>query len=68
MLSDKAYKGHQFYSGSVTGVFDAASHKASNDFMGWENYDVRIHEDDQIDTEVLADIRKNYAAWKSTTR
>ena len=65
ILSDKAYKGQLFYSGSINGKFDAATHKALNDFMGWENYDVRIRQDDLIDTEVLQDIRKNYEAWKA---
>ena len=65
ILGDKAYKDHQFYSGPVSGVFDAATHKALNDFMGWENYDVRIRQDDLIDTEVLGDIRKNYSEWKA---
>jgi len=68
ILSDKAYKGQQFYSGSINAVFDAATHKALNDFMGWENYDVRIRQDDQIDTEVLNDIQKNYSAWKATRK
>lgn len=36
--------------------------------MGWENYDVRIREDDQIDREVLEDIRRNYAQWKGSTQ
>jgi hypothetical protein len=31
--------------------------------MGWENYDVRIRQDDKIDKEVLEDIRKNYREW-----
>jgi len=65
ILSTKAYKGQQFYSGPINGVFDAATHKALNDFMGWENYDVRIRQDNLIDTEVLQDIRKNYAAWQA---
>lgn len=65
ILSNKEYKGHQFYPGPVHGIFDDATHKALNDFMGWENYDVRIREDDQIDTEVLNDIRKNYQEWKA---
>ncbi len=65
ILGNKAYKGLQFYSGPITGVFDEATHKALNDFMGWENYDVRIRQDNQIDTEVLGDIRKNYAEWKA---
>ncbi len=68
ILKDEAYKGQQFYSGPINGVFDEATHKALNDFMGWENYDVRIRQDDQIDTEVLNDIRKNYAEWKAKTR
>jgi len=44
---------------------DAATKKALRDFMGWENYDVRIRDDERIDREVLADIRKNFAAWKA---
>lgn len=65
ILSAAAYKGFQFYAGPVHGVYDAATKKALRDFMGWENYDVRIRDDDQIDKEVLADIRKNFAAWKA---
>jgi len=65
ILSEQAYKGFRFYAGPVNGVYDEATKKALRDFMGWENYDVRIREDDQIDTEVLADIRRNYAAWKA---
>lgn len=65
LLSDKAYKGMAFYGGPVSGVFDEATKKALQDFMGWENYDVRIRNDDKIDREVLEDIRKNYAAWKN---
>ncbi|MBX7183738.1 MAG: DUF1028 domain-containing protein [Vicinamibacteria bacterium] len=65
ILSTAAYKGFQFYAGPVHGVYDAATKKALRDFMGWENYDVRIRDDDQIDQEVLADIRKNFAAWKT---
>ena len=65
IFKDKAYKGQEFYSGRSNGVFDAATHKALNDFMGWENYDVRIRQDDQIDTEVLNDIRRNYAEWNT---
>jgi uncharacterized Ntn-hydrolase superfamily protein len=68
ILKDKAYKGIEFYSGVINGVFDAATKKALQDFMGWENYDVRIRDDDQIDTEVLDDIRKNYAEWKKTKK
>ena len=65
ILKDKAYKGQEFYSGQINGVFDVPTHKALNDFMGWENYDVRIRQDDQIDTEVLDDIRKNYTEWNA---
>ncbi len=68
ILSDPAYKGVTFYDGPVNGVFDAKSRKALQDFMGWENYDVRIRDDDQIDREVLYDIRKKYADWKATKR
>ncbi len=68
ILGDKAYKNQLFYAGPVNGVFDAATHKALNDFMGWENYDVRIRQDNKIDTEVLDDIRKNYSEWKARHR
>jgi uncharacterized Ntn-hydrolase superfamily protein len=64
ILADTAYKGFSFYAGQVTGTYDAATKKALADFMGWENYDVRIRQDDKIDREVLEDIRKNYRAWK----
>jgi len=64
ILQNKAYKGFQFYSGPVNGTFDAMTKKALQDFMGWENYDVRIREDDKIDKEVLQDIRRNYEEWK----
>ena len=64
ILKDKAYKGQEFYAGPVSGVVDAATIKALADFMGWENYDVRIRQDDQIDKEVLEDIRKNYSEWR----
>ncbi len=65
ILGNKAYKGFSFYDGPVNGVFDAKTKKALQDFMGWENYDVRIRDDNQIDREVLDDIRKNYAKWKT---
>jgi uncharacterized Ntn-hydrolase superfamily protein len=68
ILSNKPYKGFQFYDGPVSGVFDAKTKKALQDFMGWENYDVRIRDDDRIDREVLDDIRKNYAEWKSVKK
>ncbi|MCI0706892.1 MAG: DUF1028 domain-containing protein [Ignavibacteriae bacterium] len=68
ILSNKAYKGFTFYTGQVNGQFDQATSKALQDFMGWENYDVRIRQDDMIDKEVLADIRNNYANWKKTKK
>jgi uncharacterized Ntn-hydrolase superfamily protein len=52
-----------FYQGAVSGVFDAATQQALQDFMGWENYDERIRDDDLIDLEVLADIRHKQALW-----
>ncbi|MGB4876428.1 MAG: putative peptidoglycan binding domain-containing protein, partial [Candidatus Competibacter sp.] len=52
-----------FYQGVVTGVADDATRKALRDFMGWENYDERIREDDLIDLEVLADLREKHALW-----
>ncbi|MBM4169296.1 MAG: DUF1028 domain-containing protein [Ignavibacteria bacterium] len=64
MLSDEAYKGMRFYKGPVNGRFDDATKKALQDFMGWENYDVRIRDDNRIDKEVLEDIRANYRRWK----
>ncbi len=52
-----------FYPGEITGTFDPATKQALRDFMGWENYDERIRDDDRIDREVLADIRAKHAAW-----
>jgi uncharacterized Ntn-hydrolase superfamily protein len=68
IMSDKAYKGFLFYGGSVNGVFDAKTKKALQDFMGWENYDIRVRDDNQIDREVLDDIRKNYKEWKTAKK
>lgn len=68
LLKDKSYKGVEFYSGPVNGVLNDATKKALQDFMGWENYDVRIRDDHQIDKEVLQDIRKNYNEWKEKNR
>jgi len=68
ILSDKAYKGVAFYGGPINGVFDAKTKQALQNFMGWENYDVRIRDDVQIDREVLEDIRSNYAQWKAKTQ
>ena len=50
-----------FYPGAITGVCDEALLKALRDFMGWENYDERIRDDDLIDLEILADIRAKHA-------
>jgi uncharacterized Ntn-hydrolase superfamily protein len=54
-----------FYKGEITGVFDETTKKSLRDFMGWENYDERIRDDDLIDREVLEDIRRNQRARKS---
>ncbi|CUT01786.1 Putative peptidoglycan binding domain-containing protein, partial [Candidatus Kryptonium thompsonii] len=58
-------KDRGFYDGPVNGIFDEKTKKSLQNFMGWENYDVRIRDDDMIDLEVLQDIRKNYEVWKS---
>lgn len=52
-----------FYRGAATGQCDEALLKVLRDFMGWENYDERIRRDDQIDQEVLADIRQKHLLW-----
>ncbi len=59
-------KERDFYKNEITGVFDEATKKALRDFMGWENYDERIRDDDLIDLEVLTDIRRNHAARKNS--
>ena len=64
ILKNKEYKGFVFYDGPVNGMFEAKTKKALQDFMGWENYDIRIRDDGQIDREVLDDIRKNHADWR----
>jgi hypothetical protein len=68
ILATKDYKGIIFYEGPSNGVFDAKTKKALQDFMGWENYDIRIRDDQQIDREVLEDIRKNYTGWKAARK
>ena len=68
IMSNKAYKGFVFYDGVVNGNCDAKTKKALQDFMGWENYDIRIRDDGQIDREVLDDIRKNYSEWKAVKK
>lgn len=57
------FRARGFYRGAATGIFDATTQKALHDFMGWENYDERIREDDLIDLEVLEDIRNKHATW-----
>jgi uncharacterized Ntn-hydrolase superfamily protein len=49
-----------FYKGEINGVFDQQTQKSLHDFMGWENYDERMRDDDLIDLEVLNDIRKKH--------
>lgn len=66
IMSDKSYKNQLFYDGPVNGVYDSATAKSLYDFMGWENYDVRIRSDNKIDREVYGDIRANYEAWKKS--
>jgi len=52
-----------FYSGPIDGAYGLASKQALHDFMGWENYDARMREDEQIDLDVLADMRVKHAHW-----
>ena len=68
IMGNKAYKGFLFYDGVVNGSFDTKTKKALQDFMGWENYDIRVRDDDQIDREVLDDIRKNYSGWNAVKK
>ena len=49
-----------FYQGEIHGNFDNVTKKSLHDFMGWENYDERMRDDDRIDIEVLEDIRKKH--------
>lgn len=69
-----------FYEGPVTGVVDTTFQQILVDYMGWENYDVRIAPVQQtdvragetlyIDREVLEDIRKVFreGRWKPRQR
>ena len=52
-----------FYKGVASGVCDEELLLALRDFMGWENYDERIRDDDRIDLEVLDNIRQKHALW-----
>jgi len=46
-----------FYRGPLDGRWESDAIRSMQMFMGWENYDNRIRDDDLIDTEVLADMR-----------
>jgi uncharacterized Ntn-hydrolase superfamily protein len=56
-------KARSFYSGEVDGLFNKDTRNALHDFMGWENYDERIRNDELVDLEVLEDIRKKHQQW-----
>jgi len=68
-----------FYNGPADGIVDEEFQKILIDFMGWENYDMRISEIEKvvlknnepllIDIEVLEDIRKVFknGLWKLKT-
>jgi len=70
------WRARGFYAGPADGVVDAELQKILIDFMGWENYDVRIAEVEKvdlarggtlvIDREVLDDIREVFRSgrWK----
>ena len=53
-----------FYKGEITGVYDAATRKALEDFQGWENLEMRFRKDDQIDRVVLDYIRAHFGKKK----
>ncbi len=48
-----------FYGGEVSGKYDAATRKALEDYMGWENLEERIQKDDTLDDVVLRYIREH---------
>jgi uncharacterized Ntn-hydrolase superfamily protein len=48
-----------FYKGPIHGKYDAATRKALEDYLGWENLEERIQKDDTIDDVVLAYIREH---------
>lgn len=56
-------KARGFYSGEIDGLFNNDTRNALHDFMGWENYDERIRDDELVDLEVLKDIRKKHQQW-----
>jgi uncharacterized Ntn-hydrolase superfamily protein len=48
-----------FYKGEIHGRYDAATRKALEDYMGWENLEERIQKDDTLDDVVLRYIREH---------
>ncbi|HEX9285988.1 MAG TPA: DUF1028 domain-containing protein [Thermoanaerobaculia bacterium] len=42
-----------FFKGESDGAWDEASTKALAEYMGWENYDVRIRQDGKVDRKIL---------------
>ena len=52
-----------FYDGEIDGLFNNDTRNALHDFMGWENYDERIRNDELVDLEVLEDIRNKHQQW-----
>jgi uncharacterized Ntn-hydrolase superfamily protein len=48
-----------FYKGEMNGKYDAATRKALEDYMGWENLEERIQKDDTLDDVVLSYIREH---------
>lgn len=49
------------YKGTIDGIFEEVAIRALMDWMYWENYDVRVREDGQIDRVVLEIMRKRKA-------
>ena len=49
----------KFYAGAINGKYDAATRKALEDYMGWENLEERIQKDDTLDDVVLRYIREH---------
>lgn len=48
-----------FYKGPINGLYDAATRKALDDYLGWENLEERIQKDDTLDDVVLRYIREH---------
>ena len=48
-----------FYKGAINGRYDAATRKALEDYLGWENLEERIQKDDTLDDVVLRYIRQH---------